>query len=124
MNLGCPLLVPGLGLTETSCCLFERIYKVVKDEPRPAIHMGKQFGWACKLGGVESQGISRVGKLLARLMGSQICGVCHFVWGGGVQKKDNDLCLPQCQTIQFLPPCHWCFQAATLVLDLRGSESE
>ena len=63
-------------LTEASCCLFERIKKVVKQESRPAIHMEKPLliAWvSCKLGGMESQGISRAGQtVLARLMKSQI----------------------------------------------------
>ena len=47
MDLGWLLLVPGLGpfsmmfgswgLTEASCCLFERIKEVVKHESRPNI---------------------------------------------------------------------------------------
>ena len=40
------LLVPSLGLTEASCYLFERIYGVVKHEPRPVINIEKQFRWA------------------------------------------------------------------------------
>ena len=73
MNLGWLQLVLDLGLTEASCCLFERIYEVVKHEPRPAIHMEKLLGWACKLGGAESRGTSKVGQtVLARLMESQI----------------------------------------------------
>ena len=45
----------------------------MKHEPRPAIHMEKQLGWACKSGGAESLGISKAGQtLLARLMESQI----------------------------------------------------
>ena len=39
----------------------------------PAIHMEKQLGWACKLSGAESLGISKVGQMvLARLMESQM----------------------------------------------------
>ena len=45
----------------------------MKYEPRPAIHMEKQLGWAHKSGESESLGISRAGQTaLARLMGSQI----------------------------------------------------
>ena len=45
----------------------------MKHEPRPAIRMEKQLGWACKSGGAESLGISKAGQtLLARLMESQI----------------------------------------------------
>ena len=73
MNLGWLLLVPGLALTGASCCLFDRIEEAVKHKPRPAIHMEKQVGWACKLSGTETPGISKVGQtVLARLMESQI----------------------------------------------------
>ena len=61
-NLVRLLLVLGLGLTEASSCLFERIYKVVKHEPRPAIHTEKQLVCPYKLGGVESLGISKAGQ--------------------------------------------------------------
>ena len=45
----------------------------MKHESGPAIHMGKQLGWAHKLGGAESLGISKVGQtVLASLMESQI----------------------------------------------------
>ena len=51
------LLVLGLGLTEASYCLF--------------VHMEKQLGWAYKLSGVESLGISKLGQaVLVRLMES------------------------------------------------------
>ena len=48
------------GLIEAGCCLFDRIKEFVKHEPRPAIHTEKQLGWAHKLGGAESLGISKV----------------------------------------------------------------
>ena len=48
----------------------------MKHVPRPAIHMEKPLltdEWACKLGGMEPQGISRMGQtVLARLMEYQI----------------------------------------------------
>ena len=62
MNLGWLLLEWDPGFTEASCYLFERIYEVVQYEPRPAIHMEEQLGWAYKLGGEESLGISKVGQ--------------------------------------------------------------
>ena len=41
----------------------------MKHEQRPAIYMEKPLGWACKLGGAESLGISKVGQtVVARLM--------------------------------------------------------
>ena len=76
MNLGWLLLVLGLGLTEASCCLFER-----------AIHMEKQHGLACKLVGVEPLGISKAGQtVLARLMESQIWHQLDGSVGGGLRK--------------------------------------
>ena len=84
VNLGWLLLVPCLGLTEASCCLFDRPEEVVKHESRPPIHMEKQLGWACKSGGAESLGISKAGQtLLARLMESQIwhpLASCVALW--------------------------------------------
>ena len=50
VNLGWLLLLRGLGITEANFCLFESIQQVMQLEPRPAIHMGKQLGWASKLG--------------------------------------------------------------------------
>ena len=35
----------------------------MKHEPRPDIHIGKQLGWAHKLGGTESLGISSVSQV-------------------------------------------------------------
>ena len=83
VNLGGLLLVLGLGLTEASCCSLERIYEVVKHEPRPAIDLEKQLRWALKLGGAESLGISKVGQtVLAKLMGvSDMTPACQL--GGG-----------------------------------------
>ena len=45
----------------------------MKHEPRVAIHVEKQLGWAGKLGEVESPGISEAGQtMFARLTESQI----------------------------------------------------
>ena len=60
----------------------------MKRELRPAIHVEKQLGWAHKLGGTESQGISRAGQtVLARLMGVSDMALC----GERVQERDNGL---------------------------------
>ena len=49
--------------------------------------MEKQCGWACKLGGVESLGISKAGQtVLARLMESQIWHQLAVSVGGGFRK--------------------------------------
>ena len=78
VNLGWLLLVPGLGplskkygdwwLSEAIIASL-RIKEVAKHEPKPAIHMEKQLGWAHRLGGVDSLGISKAGQtMLTRLM--------------------------------------------------------
>ena len=72
MNLGKLLLVPSLELPEASCYLFDRGYEVVKNEPRPAIHMEKQLGWVYKLCGTVSRNIQGRSNILARLVESQI----------------------------------------------------
>ena len=90
MNLGWLLLVLGLGFTELSCCMFDRIYKVVKHEPIPAIYMKKHFGWAHKLGGAESVGNSKAGQtVLSRLLECQIwhqLAGSMTLWGEGLEK--------------------------------------
>ena len=73
VNLGWMLLVPCLGLIEVNYCFFDRIYQVVKNEPRTGIHMEKQFEWTCKLGVAESVRISKVDQIvIARLVEFQI----------------------------------------------------
>ena len=97
----------------------------MQHEPRPAIHMEKQLGWACKLGGAESLGISKEGQtVLDRLMESQIqnhpVGSMELGFRKGIMASGH------------LDAKHFCFseyvtgvfQAATLVLEFRGNESE
>ena len=61
------------GFWRLACYLFDRIWEVVKHEPRPVIHMEKQLGWAGNLGKAESLVFSKAGQtVLARLMESQI----------------------------------------------------
>ena len=87
MNLVLLLLLSGIGLTEASCCLFERMYKAVQHEPRPAINMEKKLGWTHKLGGTASLGISRMGQtVLARLMESLMWYLLPALWGKGLEK--------------------------------------
>ena len=73
------LLVPGLGLIEASCCLFARIEEVVKHEPRSAIHMEKQLGWAHKLDGRSLWGSPRwvsVRQVDGILAVAPVCWLC------------------------------------------------
>ena len=90
MCLSWLLLVLCLGLTGAKCSLFDRIWEFGRwePEPRPVIHLEKQGGWACKLGGAESLGISQVGLIvLARLMESQIWHQFASSVGGGFKKE-------------------------------------
>ena len=106
----------------------------MKHELRPAIHMEKQLGWAHRLDGMESQGISRaVQMVLARLMGSQIwhqpassvtlCGegpLLDFLSG----RKLTPNSYHNARHFIFSLFATDAFQAVTLVLKLRESESE
>ena len=99
----------------------------MKYEPTAAIHMEKQLGWSCKLGGTESPGISRAGKtMLVRLMESRIWPQLAGSVGGVFRRTmvsahldARHFCL-----LHFLPIYHWCLQTGTLVLKLIGNESE
>ena len=100
----------------------------MKHEPRPAIQMEKQLGWACKLAGMEPLGISKVGQtVLARLMEFQIW---HQPAGsmalcGEVSEKGQWplVCL---DARHFSLPLHviGAPQAASAALEPRGSKPE
>ena len=112
----------------------------MKHKPRPAIHMQKQVGWAYKLGRAESQGFSRAGQtVLARLMESQIWhqpASSVALWGEGSEKGQRPLLAflsgrklspSSCFDFRYFSSSLYttgAFQAATPVLELRGSESE
>ena len=97
----------------------------MKHEPGPAIHTEKQLGWASKLGGVESLGISNAGKtVLARLTESQIWHqFASYVWGGFRKRTMSSAHLDVRHFSSFLYATG-AFQGANLVLELRGSMSE
>ena len=76
-----------LGLTEALCCLFDRIY-----EPRPAILMEKQLGWASKIGWGGAPRDLQGQTVLASLMESQIWQQSAGSMSGGPRKRDNSLC--------------------------------
>ena len=97
----------------------------MKHEARPTIHMEKQLGWAHELGLAESQGMSLTGQtMLARLMVSQIWHPLTGSVGGRVQKRNNGLACLDVRYFSFSLYATVAFQTATLVLELRGSESE
>ena len=90
----------------------------------PAIHMEKQLGWASKLGGVESLGSSKAGQtVLARWMGSQMWQLTGFC-GGGFRKGTMASAHLDARHFSFSLYTIGAFQAATLLLELRGGESE
>ena len=93
-------------------------------EPRPAIHMEKQLGWTQKICGAKSLGISKAGPIvLARLMESQIWHQLASCVGGGFTKGTMASAHLDATLQSSLYPTG-AFQAATLVLELRGSKSE
>ena len=98
----------------------------MKHEARPAIHMEKQLGWAPKLGRAESLGISKVGQtVLARLMESQIWHQLAGSVEGGFRKGTMASACLNARHFSSSLYATGAFQAAaTLVLELRGSETE
>ena len=112
----------------------------MKHELRPAIHIKKQLEWACRLGGAESLGISKVGQtVLARLME---CQIWHqpagsvALWGNSSEKRQWPLhaflsgkklspsSLLDARHFSFSQYASNAFQAAIPVPELRGGESE
>ena len=87
--------------------------------------MEKQLGWARKLGWIEPLWISRVGHtMLARLMESQIWHQLASSVGGGFTKGTMASACLDARHFSFSLYTTGAFQAATLLLELRGSESE
>ena len=97
----------------------------MKYETRPAIHMEKQLGWACKVSGAESLGVSKVGQtVLARLVESQIWHQFTGSDGGGFNKRKMSSACLDARHFSFSLYTTGAFQVAVPVLELRGSESE
>ena len=87
--------------------------------------MEKQLGWAPMWSGAESQGISQVGQTVsARLMESQIWHQLASSVGVEFSKGTMASACPDARHFTFSLYTTSVFQAATLALDLRGSESE
>ena len=96
----------------------------MKHEPRPAIHREKQLGVAGKLDGAESLGIYKAGQtVLARLMESQIWHQLAVSVRGGFRKGTMASAHLDARHFSFSLYTTGAFQAATLVLELRVSES-
>ena len=112
----------------------------MKQDPRPTIHMEKLLLIAVKLGGMEPQVISRARQtVLAKLMESQMwypsCQCCGFMWGKAqkrdkvcdclsVREKDVPSSCLDARHFSFSLYATGTFHTATLVLELRESESE
>ena len=65
-------------------------------ETGPAIYTEKQLGWAHKLGGAESLGISKVlgSNSVSQVDGFSDMAPACWLCGGEAFKKGNGLCLP------------------------------
>ena len=96
-------------------------------EPRPTIHIENQLGWAHKLRGAESLGISKVGQtVLPRLMEFQIwyqLAGSMTLLEGGLRKETVASAGLDVRNFSFSLYPTGALQAATPVLELRGSES-
>ena len=87
--------------------------------------MEKQLGWTWKLGGVELLGISKAGQtVLARLMESQIWHQLASSVGDRFTKGSMASAHLDDRHFSSFLYATGAFQAATLGLGLRGSESE
>ena len=87
--------------------------------------MEKQLGWACKLGEVEPLWISKVGHtVLAKLMESQIWYQFTGSVGGGLSQGTMASAHPNARHFSLSLYTTGALQAATPLLELRGSESE
>ena len=97
----------------------------MKPEPRPAIHVERQLGWARNLGGAESLGISKVSQtVLTRLIESQICHQLTGSVGGEGLEKEQWLLLalmPDTSVSLFMPLVpfklllqRWCSEGMSL----------
>ena len=98
--------------------------EVVEHEPRPAIHIEKQLGWVRKLGGAESgdleggsNSVSQIDEVSDMLPACQLCG-------GGSRKGIMAFTRLGARHFRLSLNTAGAFQAATWVLELRGSESE
>ena len=84
--------------------------------------MEKQLEWAHKLGGLEPLGISKVSQtVLARLMESQIWHQPTSSVGERFSKETMVSACVNARHFSFSLHATGSFQAATLVLELRGS---
>ena len=87
--------------------------------------MGKQLGWAHKLGGAESQGISKAGQtVLARLMESHIWHQLAGSVAGGFRNGMMGSACFDTRHFSFSLYATGAFSAATPMPELRGNESE
>ena len=87
--------------------------------------MEKQLGWASKLNGAGSLGISKADQtVLAKLMDSQIWHQLAGSVRGGFRKGTTASAHPDARYFSSSLYASGAFQAATLVLELRGSKSE
>ena len=96
----------------------------MQQEPRPAIHMEKQLGWARELGGAGSLGIFKAGQtIFARLMESQIWR--QLIGSMGREFRKGTMASAHLDARHLSLPLHatGAPQATSLVLEPRGSES-
>ena len=96
----------------------------MQHESKPFIYMEKQLGWSVSWVGLSLWGSLSQVKLLARLMESQIWHQLASFVGAGFRKGTMASARLDARCFSSSLYAIGAFQAATLVLELRGSESE
>ena len=89
--------------------------------------MEKQLGWAHKLGGAESLRISKADQTVSRVDGvSNMALACQLQGSveGGLRKGTMASACPDARHFSLFHYATGALQAATPVLELRGSQSE
>ena len=93
--------------------------------PRPVIHVEKQLGWALKLSGAESREIPGRSNSLGQVEGLD-CQMWHQLPGSAWEGSKKGQWSAHLRAAHFILSLYTtgAFQAATPVVELRGSESQ
>ena len=99
----------------------------MKHDPRPAIHIEKQIGWAHKFGRGNSRSFHGWSNSVSQVDGvSDMTSACQFCGSEGKGFRKETI-TSSCLDARYFSSSLYstgAFQAATLALELRGSESE
>ena len=96
----------------------------MKQEPRSVICIEKQLGWACKLHGAESWDLQGRSNSVSQVDGVSDMAPACCLCGGGFAKGTTASAHLDARHFSSSLYTTGAFQAATLVVELRGSVSE